>query len=253
MNPVLLYSSSYCNSTSVEHTNNRLLEMGVDVSRINKLPDVSYLQRSLDKYDKATLIMPGGMAMYMSYELDSNIDKVRNAVSGGWDYFGLCAGAILGARRYIDTKRDYNSDNVHLRLFDLLPVNANPANFSSTSDDNGSRRNGRNMKEVEVITKYKRSFNCFWQDSPVFNETQSVVVEARYDDLINKLPAAISGEYGKGKVVLSGVHLEINYYTQPDGEFVFSLPNVPYEKEVFSIVKRRDFLKEMFQYAGILS
>jgi len=129
------------------------------------------------------LIIPGGNYITMGNSLTPQAaTNNRNAVQGGLNYLGICAGGLLAGN-----------------------ANANGINLTS-----GVRfgfyavvNQGVHKAAVTVECSGAPAIEQYWEDGPQFTGWGQVV--GRYPD---RTPAIVEGTSGKGWVILCGVHPE---------------------------------------------
>lgn len=129
------------------------------------------------------LLIPGGNYQVMGRNLTAEAaERMRNAVHDGVNYLGICAGGILAG------KADVNSLNLTSGVkFDFYAI-----------------VNGGIHKAVVPITfKDAPMVEHYWEDGPQFTGWGEIV--SKYPD---GTPAIVEGAFGKGRVVLCGVHPE---------------------------------------------
>lgn len=129
------------------------------------------------------MIIPGGNYIVMGNNLTpSATTNIHNAVQGGLNYLGICAGAILAGHA------SSNSFNL-----------TSGVRFDFYADVNRGVH-----KSVVVITAVGTpTIEHYWEDGPQLTGWGSVV--GKYPD---GTPAIVEGTVGKGFVILSGVHPE---------------------------------------------
>jgi glutamine amidotransferase-like uncharacterized protein len=128
------------------------------------------------------LIIPGGNFVDMGNSLASvTAAKIREAVRGGLNYHGICAGAFLAGRM----------SDFGLNLTDKKFEFAAPS------------KRGVRVSVEPVTSADGRTLDQYWEDGPELSGWGDVV--AKYGD---GTPAVVQGYVGKGWVVLSGVHAE---------------------------------------------
>jgi len=131
------------------------------------------------------LIVPGGNFLVMGNGLTaSTAANVRNAVKGGLNYLGICAGGFLAG----SFPARYNS-------FDL----SSGVKFGFYS----AEKNGTHKAAVRITTAQGSALDQYWEDGPQLTGWGQVV--AKYPD---GTPAIVEGSVGKGRVILTGVHTE---------------------------------------------
>jgi glutamine amidotransferase-like uncharacterized protein len=154
---------------------------------------------------KAVLfIMPGGADLPYTKKLNGKGNAViKNFVRNGGKYLGICAGAYYGTS-YIEFDKKGELEVSGERELSFLKGKAvGPALAKYDYKNNSGARPAKiKLKTTEEIISY---FNggCFFETNQL-----NVIVLGLYSE-INK-PAVIYMRYGKGDVVLSGVHLEYN-------------------------------------------
>lgn len=129
------------------------------------------------------LIVPGGNFEQIGNGLTSSTTaKVRDAVRGGLNYLGICAGAFLAG------DSPYNGLNLTSGVrFGFYAIEAE----------------GIRKAAVEIAVAGSTSFAHYWEDGPQLTGWGEAV--ARYPD---GTPAIVEGSFGDGWVILSGVHPE---------------------------------------------
>jgi glutamine amidotransferase-like uncharacterized protein len=131
------------------------------------------------------LIVPGANFVDMGNNLTARTTaRVRNAVNGGLNYLGICAGGFLAG----SFPTGYNS-------FDLT----SGVQFGFYSAEN----NGTHKAAVRISTAQGPALDQYWEDGPQLTGWGNVV--AKYPD---GTPAVVEEAVGKGWVVLTGIHAE---------------------------------------------
>lgn len=129
------------------------------------------------------IIVPGGNFIDIGSHLTSNATaNVRGAVRDGVNYLGVCAGGFFAG------VTGYNSLNL---------------TSGATFHFYGAEARGIRKAPVRIEDATGRALDQYWEDGPEFTGWGAVV--ATYPD---KTPAIVEGTYGRGWVVLSGVHPE---------------------------------------------
>lgn len=130
------------------------------------------------------LIVPGGNFEEMGNGLTSSaVATVREAVHGGLNYLGICAGAFLAG------DSPYNGLNLTSGV--RFPFYA------------GEARGMRKTPVYLTIAGSPTPVEHYWEDGPQLSGWGDVV--ARYDD---GTPAIAQGAFGSGWVLLLGTHPE---------------------------------------------
>ena len=129
------------------------------------------------------LIVPGGNFERIGDGLrPGTTTRVRDAVGNGLNYLGLCAGAFFAGAS--------PSNGLNLTAGVRFPFYA--------LEERGVRK-----AAVTITTAEGPPLDHYWEDGPQLTGWGDAV--ARYPD---GTPAVVQGEFGKGWVVLSGIHPE---------------------------------------------
>jgi glutamine amidotransferase-like uncharacterized protein len=180
---VLLFAGSGTSRNDVAAIEAILRSSGIIYSVVNSAELNEMPESRMSRYH--LLIVPGGNFVDMGNSLSMRTAaKVRNAVKGGLNYLGLCAGGFLAG----SFPAGYNS-------FDLS--SGVKFNFYS-AETNGTRK-----AAVRITTAKGPTLDQYWEDGPQFTGWGNVV--AKYPD---GTPAIVEGSAGKGWVVLTGIHAE---------------------------------------------
>ncbi len=133
------------------------------------------------------LVFPGGNFLDMGNSLTpSTTTNIHNAVQGGLNYLGICAGGFLAGHG------SYNSLNLTSGVrFGFYAV----------------ERQGVRKAAVAVAAVGAPPIEHYWEDGPEFTGWGAVV--GTYPD---GTPAIVEGSSGKGWVILTGVHPEAPEY-----------------------------------------
>jgi glutamine amidotransferase-like uncharacterized protein len=129
------------------------------------------------------LIVPGGNYIEMGQALtDDAAVRVRDAVHGGLNYLGICAGALIAGKA---TTRSFNlTDGVHFDFYAAVNQNIHKT-------------------VLPVAVAGGETLELYWEDGPQLSGWGEPI--ARYPD---GTPAVAQGAAGEGWGVLCGVHPE---------------------------------------------
>lgn len=179
--PILLFNGSGTTSSGVAALekilkNANLKYLLVDSAQLNNMSEAQLAAYRL-------LIIPGGNYLTMGNSLTmTTTTNIHNAVQGGLNYLGVCAGGLLAG--------DAPCHNLNLAAgvrFDFYTVvNQNI-----------------HKAVVEISSASTAPLEQYWEDGPQFTGWGEVV--GKYPD---GTPAIVQGKSGQGWVVLSGVHAE---------------------------------------------
>ncbi|MFW9801650.1 MAG: BPL-N domain-containing protein [Candidatus Thorarchaeota archaeon] len=164
--------------------------------------------------DYDIIAIPGGWAWAYFQDLtNSGIVRVRNFVENGGAFFGVCAGAYFAC----DNIR-WEGENIGYSL-DLYP------NLGIGPIEEIAAWPGHNMTRINLnkavtgpdLSGEPDSHTVMYYGGPYFETagTDGVNVIATYE--VNGEPAIISYEYGQGRIVLSGPHVEWEEDADRDG------------------------------------
>ena len=107
---------------------------------------------------------------------------VRQAIGHGLSYLGICAGGFLAG---------------HFSAYNSLNLTGVTFRFYSAAD------HGIRKSAVPIAVAGGPPLDHYWEDGPQFSGWGSVV--GKYPD---GTPAIVEGTYGRGRVILTGVHTE---------------------------------------------
>jgi glutamine amidotransferase-like uncharacterized protein len=152
------------------------------------------------------LIIPGGRDIYYHEKLNGNgNNQIRYFIQSGGSYLGICAGAYYGCFSIEfakNTKLKVIADR-NLRLVDTKATGPVLNNFFSYEN--------KSAKNIDVYYNFKQSnfskLEMYYHGGCTFENLKDCDILAYYD-FEKKFPAIIYKKFGKGKVLLSGVHFE---------------------------------------------
>ncbi|PIS03174.1 MAG: hypothetical protein COT85_03900 [Chlamydiae bacterium CG10_big_fil_rev_8_21_14_0_10_42_34] len=161
------------------------------------------LQGGLDPI--SIFIMPGGRdrPYHLALKGDANA-QLRTFVEQGGTYLGICAGAYYGCAT-VDFERGHPLEVYESRELCFFKGSAVGPVYGKGIFDYRSEKGARLAKiGTEVGT-----FDVYYKGGCTFEgDLSHVKILARYLDLPNQPPAIIECKVGKGKAILSGVHIE---------------------------------------------
>lgn len=181
--PVLIFNGTGTISNAVTAIENVVHAAGLAYHTINSSQLNSSSQLKLAAY--RLFIVPGGNSITIGKYLTSQaVSNVRNAVAqNGMNYLGMCAGAFFGS---------YSSYNRALNL-------TSGTWFKFYAD----YYKGIHKESVMISFPSRSKLDIYWQNGPTVSGWGRVV--GRYP---NGTAAITEGYWGKGFVLLSGVHPE---------------------------------------------
>lgn len=178
--PILLFDGTGTSANDVKAVEGILKSKQLDYSTVNS----SQLNgmREAEIRGHRLLIVPGGNFVDIGNSLTtSTTAKIRSAVENGLNYLGICAGGFFAGNS------PYNGLNL-----------TSGVRFGFYSAEN------RGIRRAAVpISGAGSALDQYWEDGPQFTGWGAVV--GKYPD---GTPAIVEGTFGRGWVVLSGVHPE---------------------------------------------
>lgn len=179
--PILLFDGTGTSPNDVKAVERILKSKQLDYSTVNSSRLNAMGEAEIRGY--RLLIIPGGNFVDIGNSLTSSTTaKIRNAVQGGLNYLGICAGGFFAGNS------PYNGLNL-----------TSGVRFGFYSaEDQGIRK-----AAVAIAGAGGPTLDQYWEDGPQF--TGWGVVVGKYPD---GTPAIVEGSFGSGWVVLSGVHPE---------------------------------------------
>ncbi|MFI3242119.1 MAG: BPL-N domain-containing protein [Alphaproteobacteria bacterium] len=163
--------------------------------------------------DVLAFIVPGGASSPYKQKLKTlGNEAIANYVKNGGSYLGICAGAYYPCKKIIFEKGIPELEKTAEHGLDLIDGEAigtlhKEFNVSPYSGDYDS------IAIANIIWQDddKQELGIYYHGGPYFklyNEENHDVL-ARYKDVEGNPPAIVSRNFGKGKVVVSGVHFEL--------------------------------------------
>jgi glutamine amidotransferase-like uncharacterized protein len=180
--PILLFNGTGTSANDVAAMETVLKDSQLDYSTVNsrQLNGMSESQLMAHRL----LIIPGGNFLAIGDGLTSStMTNVHNAVQGGLNYLGICAGGFLAGHHAAYKSLDLTS-GVGFGFY-------------------AAAKQGIRKTPVAISGVGMPVLEHYWEDGPQFSGWGDVV--GKYPD---GTPAIVEGSSGKGWVILSGVHPE---------------------------------------------
>jgi len=158
-----------------------------------------------DNWEEKTnlVVIPGGRDLPYHNHLQGEANRrIRSFVENGGSYLGICAGGYYGASEVI-FEEGGPLEVVGLRELAFFPGRAVGPAFGKGKFAYGTQKGATLAKLKWEKGRSSAYFNggCYFEDAHHHAD-----VIATYEEL--DLPAIISCKVGKGRAILSGVHLE---------------------------------------------
>lgn len=153
--------------------------------------------------------IPGGASTPYRHKLEVlGNAKIRDYVRQGGVYYGICAGAYYACKQTEFEKDLPESRVVTEYKLDLLDAKAIGSLYKELNIEPFAK-NPNSSAAVELFDESGEIVVAHYHGGPYFelNETENAEILARYN-LNGFKPAVVLQPYGKGKVILSGVHYE---------------------------------------------
>jgi len=202
--PVLIFNGTGTSPNDVTAVENVVKAKGLAYHTANSSQLDGMSQSQLLAY--RLFIVPGGNSITIGNNLSSKATTtVRYAVSQGLNYLGFCAGAFFGGY-----SKPYNGLDLTSGVW-----------FGFYAD----HFKGINKEAVAISFPGGTKLDIYWQDGPQLSGWGQVV--GKYP---NGTPAISEGYWGKGFVILLGVHPEapagwrtgMNFFTPLDVDLAFA-------------------------------
>ena len=156
-------------------------------------------------------VMPGGAATpYLQKLKILGNEKIRDYIMNGGRYLGICAGAYYACNQ-VEFETDIEQLAIvrNSELLNLIDVAA----IGTLHKELSIRPYMKNEASSAVVRLNWHNDNeiyyAHYHGGPKFvSDNQQFEVLASYTDIEKTPPAIIAKDYGKGRVVLSGVHFE---------------------------------------------
>jgi len=179
--PILLYAGRGTSPGDVAALETVLDRSGLAYSTVDSWGLNWTPESEIERY--RLLLFPGGNFESMGRGLTTGATaNIRRAVQHGVNYLGICAGAFLAGNS------PYNG----------LNLTSGVAFGFYSAEAQGIRK-----AAVSIASPGGQTLDQYWEDGPQLSGWGAVV--AKYPD---ETPAVVEGAYGRGWVILSGVHPE---------------------------------------------
>ena len=168
--------------------------------------------------DADIIFVPGGRDLpYVEKLKGSGVENIRNFVENGGKYFGICAGAYF-ASSFCEFQKGSGMEVCGKRELKLYPGVARGCLYPGFQygTENGATIIDINLLKTNIgLSTKSENYPVYYNGGCEFIldcklDAQNLVYLAKYEDFPSK-NAIVLCKCGKGKVVLSGVHPELNY------------------------------------------
>ena len=247
MQKIVVYVDRGVSGDSLRHTMKSLQEE-IDMHKyLVQRMDASAIKNQNWEKETALFIIPGGQDVFYESSLgDQGNAKIKQYVERGGSYLGICAGAYFasGAIEFEKGGQIEVCGERKLKFFPGLAVGpAYGSNKYSYTSEKGAAAASILWKQESVFVYFNGG--CLFAKAREFPD---VAVLAAYDDIEGSPAAIVACPFGKGKAVLTGVHIEYSASS-------LSAEN-PYLKQMLPLLekgeaKRRQVFREVLAHLGI--
>lgn len=197
--------------------------------------------------DAVLFIMPGGADLpYVKKLSGKGNQNIKNYVKNGGAYLGICAGSYYGAG-YVEFDKGGKLEVIGKRELAFFPGKAvGPALAKYSYIDNSGARAAKIKLKLENI----KEATVYYNGGGYFNGADNYKNVAVLGYYQNHLPAIVYIPFGKGRVVLSGVHFEYDPSLMDSHD--------PYLNKILpdlknSNITRKILSKKIFEKLGMIS
>ena len=204
INHILIYQDAGVSPESYQETAACFSRLGYSVATASS----GTLNNTSWEESTTLLIIPGGRAdPYHDALYPNGYKKILDFIKSGGSYLGICAGGYYGASKIIFEKGNPAYEIINTNTLNLYPGIAEGPAYDLGVFRYNSEEGARVASVMADNITFPTYFNggCFFhshQDNP------NIKILAQYADIPHQPAAIIFCDYGKGRVCLSGVHLE---------------------------------------------
>jgi glutamine amidotransferase-like uncharacterized protein len=179
--PILVFNGTGTSANDVAAIETLLKDRHLNYSTVDSQQLNGMSESQLMAY--RLMIVPGGNYITMGNSLTPGATtNIHNAVQGGLNYLGICAGGLLAGNASVNSLN--LTSGVRFGFYAVV-------------------NRGIHKAAVAIASVGTPALEHYWENGPQF--TGWGVVVAKYPD---GTPAIVEGTSGKGWVILSGVHPE---------------------------------------------
>lgn len=207
-NQILIYKDYGCADTTILEQELRAYFIPKKC-KIDLVDATSIIKDNALNQNVLAFFMPGGASTPYRHKLETlGNDKIRRYIQNGGIYYGICAGAYYACRQTEFEKDIPESSIVEEYKLDLIDAKAIGTLYKELGIEPFSKK-PTSSAAVELLDNEGNIITTHYHGGPYFElaQTENIEVLARYN-LQEFKPAVISCSYGRGKVILSGVHYE---------------------------------------------
>lgn len=247
-NIIYVYDDAGASQESVKQTINTLKESIPSNYSVERINAAEVLKNQWTKH-AALFVMPGGAATPYAKKLNGlGNEIIKNYVNNGGSYLGMCAGGYYGSK-IIEFDRGGPLEIITTAELSFFPGKAigpvlAPYNYKNNSGARAALIK-LNLPNNKSLTHFYFNGGAYFQNAAAY---PNVTVLGFYQTQNRLLPAILKINYGKGVVILSGVHFE--YSTKlldKNDPYLISLLPILQKTEV----NRLKFFQSVLKFFGI--
>lgn len=181
-------------------------------------------------YNSSLLVMPGGADLPYVAKLNGvGNNAIKTYVENGGTYLGICAGAYYSSS-FVEFDKSGMFEVLgerELKFFPGKSIGPILAEYSYFT------RSGARAAEIETNISSLESFKVYYNGGGYFEKPEdhpNIEVVARYKE--NNLASIIKTNYGHGKVILSGVHFEVDPFALDSDQYLDKIKPQLQESEI---------------------
>ena len=215
-NKIYIYNDSGCVDVETLEffVKSQFCDGGIEVSKI----DAGDIKAGKLGNDVLAFFMPGGRAdeYYAKLFVDGNT-KIRDYVANGGMYLGICAGAYYACREV-----RFEEDVDHLKVYGKYGLNLlNCVAKGTLHKELGITRFAKHPSSMAIVDLRggvkNTTYASLYHGGPFFDEIEGkyetvadyILCDKTYKKENETKHAIVSCDFGRGKVLLSGVHFEV--------------------------------------------
>ncbi len=216
---ILIYGDEGTSSEGINHLIKTLSEVLKDQYQVSTISHLEILEDSVLQNSKL-LIFPGGRDQPYHKKLQGYGNyKIKKYVEKGGNFLGICAGSYYGGSKVEFYLPNHKLNVIEDRELGFFPGAVRGPVFSGFlyNRPTGVRAaklkwlDGKGLQPNEIFYSYYNGGGYFVKAESI----PGVHVLANYETLGKTKAAIVETEVGKGKAILSAVHLEYNPYDLP--------------------------------------
>jgi glutamine amidotransferase-like uncharacterized protein len=220
MTHILIYNDQGVSPESYQETLALFQRVGTEKNWQISTVSAENLNHEAWEETATLLVIPGGRATPYNKALHPiGNQKIKDFVASGGSYLGICAGGYYGASQIIFEKGNSDYEIITTSALGLYTGIAEGPAYELGVFRYQSEAGARTASLISTISDnnaFPTYFNggCWFHSHQDNKDNNQTTIIARYADIETQPAAIILTRYGKGRVCLTGVHVE---YVLNDG------------------------------------